>query len=549
MVTLNINDIHAASSVSMKNEIWRFLQEQRNLGSFCDAVIRCGDTKFMAHRFILAAVSPYFRAQILGSFPNITEDGILLLALNDFSESSVQLFLDLVYEEINLRDVHIDVVDFLELLDFLQLDIYFDAVLTALRPLVTLENCLVLFNISRRYNAKKLTKMLATYIGAHIFDLIAGDHFQNIYYDDFESLLKWDMVNCLPQHLLQKVKNQLPSLKGPGQKHCIEKSVQQEPLKGEESYVTIMYAYGDSEKAQVVGIDALQNLDVAFPSILERPRIRDYFIFRGQLFCVLSKDRINPGIVIDRYDQTSKTYIEVFQEKITDLEKVMGIFSDLEANYVYLVYQTIPQQDYESDNWWEDLSDVCIIKVNIDEAVIVDRVVINSEKSYDIKISSVCYNARENWLYVINHFRYFIVKLNQKQVDSVRSSIVQIPFEGRVPQNCIVHYGSIYYFQVNESQSQRSILSISKSDPLKMSFVSVARKKIDFSAGSLRCTQLSSRHILLFVQDLDVYSKKQVFKIFKLDCHNDQLVEAGTSPEFMKNYGRDFICVPSHIFE
>ena len=107
MVTVNINDIHAASSVSMEGKIWKFLKEQHNMGKLCDAVILCGDSKFMAHRFVLAAVSPYFRAQILGSFNNTTEDGVLLLALHDFSATSINLFLDLVYEEINVKDIDI----------------------------------------------------------------------------------------------------------------------------------------------------------------------------------------------------------------------------------------------------------------------------------------------------------------------------------------------------------------------------------------------------------------------------------------------------------
>ena len=565
MVTVNINDIHAASSVSMKGKIWKFLKEQHYMGKLCDAVILCGDSKFMAHRFVLAAVSPYFRAQILGSFNNTTEDGVLLLALHDFSATSINLFLDLVYEEINVKDIDIDVVDFLELLDFLQLDIYFDTVLAVVRPMVSLDNCLSLFSISRRYNAKKLTKMLSTYIGAHMFDLIAGDHFKNISVDDFQSLLKWDTISCLPEHLLQKAENQLVSLKSGNRKQFIDddKTIQQHCQKSttkEEGSIIIMYCYTESFKTQIVGTDKLQNLNTVFPSIPDSIRVKEYFIFRRQLFSVITND-VFPAIIISRYDQTSKTHIEVFREKVTNLEEIMGIFPDLEDNYIYVVYYTTPEPDreidYESDDWEDDInyiSDVYILKISVDERIVLDRFVITAETHHHMETASVTYNGKENLLYIINEFKYIICWLDEKQVDSVRSIISPFPFDAEVLQTSLMHNDSIYYFQSNRQgplrhrfgEEPRTTLSVLKSETLRMSFTTISQMQIhvDYIA-SLNVIPLSSRYILIFVR---VYESK-FFKLFKLDCSNNQLIEIDKSPQYEGDCRRTLLCVPSDIFE
>ena len=110
----------------MRSSMWPafYLFQQEQL--FCDADIVCSDqTKIPAHRLILAAVSPYFKALFNSPLQHqCNSDATTKTSLAMFTPSTVQLMMDMIYRRHDQlsKENHKD-VDYLELMrlcDFLQ---------------------------------------------------------------------------------------------------------------------------------------------------------------------------------------------------------------------------------------------------------------------------------------------------------------------------------------------------------------------------------------------------------------------------------------------
>ena len=156
-------DIQSKSDVSYKDQLWTLMSEQRKEGQLCDVVIECNGQQFYAHGIVLACVSPYFKANLLGSFKLSSIEGKQQFELSDFACSSVKLLLDLAYE-VDTTTVNVDIIDFIQLLDYVQIDSYYGAILEAIRPYVSIDNCLEIFQLCNVCNVQSISKPLSVFI-------------------------------------------------------------------------------------------------------------------------------------------------------------------------------------------------------------------------------------------------------------------------------------------------------------------------------------------------------------------------------------------------
>merc|ERR1740124_2081499 len=104
---------------------WRNLNEQRQEGLLCDVVVQSGTRSYHAHKCILAAASPYFKAVFSSPMlhVNACNSKQEVVDFDLYSAQTVQLLLDIIYgvnEEVG--DDSADFSDLLKLAEFLQYD-------------------------------------------------------------------------------------------------------------------------------------------------------------------------------------------------------------------------------------------------------------------------------------------------------------------------------------------------------------------------------------------------------------------------------------------
>ena len=89
---------HAARmSFDFGQEVWNTFQHWHSNEEFHDAIISCTDgTHVEAHTYVLASVSSYFQAALIGPMSKWV-DGVVTTSL-PFSASCVQHFVDCIYQ-------------------------------------------------------------------------------------------------------------------------------------------------------------------------------------------------------------------------------------------------------------------------------------------------------------------------------------------------------------------------------------------------------------------------------------------------------------------
>ena len=172
MLVKEKNLINSASNVSFKDDVWQFLKDQWRMGTYCDVQIKGPSKTLHAHSFVLATVSPYFKTLLYGPMKGSKTDDTVSADLSAFSDDSLELLLKLVYGDEACSNNDIDITDFLLLLDYLQIDSYFNVIVKVIRYCISLENCLQLFELSSRCNIKCICDYLAIYIGSNLSNLI-----------------------------------------------------------------------------------------------------------------------------------------------------------------------------------------------------------------------------------------------------------------------------------------------------------------------------------------------------------------------------------------
>lgn len=168
--------LHIETSLDQYKLYWKSLNEQRQDGLLCDAVIQCRGTTYPAHKCVLASASPYFKA--LFTSPFCISSNIQVAKLDQFSEKSIALLLDVIYGHVNIETSN--VAEMLRLADFLQYDWLLNQLVESIRVTLDESNCFSWYEIAKMGGIDKLSLLAESYIRINYEKLLAMDEYRHL---------------------------------------------------------------------------------------------------------------------------------------------------------------------------------------------------------------------------------------------------------------------------------------------------------------------------------------------------------------------------------
>ncbi|KAK3730468.1 hypothetical protein QZH41_004172 [Actinostola sp. cb2023] len=175
---------------SLSRDILEVLNSMRQYTELCDVNLLVEGTTITAHRAILAASSPYFRAMFLSGFSEVNEDCI---QVKDMEAEALGMVIEYFYTSYLKIDVD-TVEDILKVCVVLRLDSLVDHCETFLRRNMTPSNCLGLYSVAKLFCLDGLTdhaKRFTLWNFQHVFQ---EEEFSLLPYQQLKSLIRDDTL-------------------------------------------------------------------------------------------------------------------------------------------------------------------------------------------------------------------------------------------------------------------------------------------------------------------------------------------------------------------
>lgn len=312
------------------------LQEQRRNHQLCDVKIICGGRTFYAHSCVLAGVSSYCRALFLGSFAEQENIGHYQVDLSEFSESSMQLLLDIVYYADRIDTMHIDMIDFIQLVDYLQLKMDF-VIAELFRRKISLSNCLELYQGCTQFNAIKLKQLVSIFIGSRFVEVYKKDEWQKMSKELRFSLIQSPSIHCYPKKILAEAAD--------CDVRCVNSLIPRGSKRYEHSLVLLGYFENNNQylidSRAIADKNLILDVNYITPYLMHSERKTFYFTYRFQMFVAII-EQTNQKLVVERYDQMHKAYVKCTMKDMKDIahtaDWIYAIFENLREELVYLIF-------------------------------------------------------------------------------------------------------------------------------------------------------------------------------------------------------------------
>lgn len=164
----------------------------RSGGTFCDVTLKCDDSKtFVAHRLVLAAASPYFRAMFE---TNMLERSQRAIHLKDVNSKSLEALIDYAYT----GDVKTDVEDIVALLSAANMLCFEEVEKTCIDFLcknLNITNCIDICTVAGTLNCDELYRMAEIYVSKHFRWLVKHSKFHTMTQNQLQSLISSDKLS------------------------------------------------------------------------------------------------------------------------------------------------------------------------------------------------------------------------------------------------------------------------------------------------------------------------------------------------------------------
>lgn len=161
-----------AHSIDLVNGL-KFLRQDEDL---CDVVLRVGSATISAHKVVLAASSPYFKAMFAGG---LSESRQSTVTLQELDEHAMETIVDFFYSG-NIEISENNVQDLLPVTCLLQVQSVQQACCEFLKRQLSSENCLGIVAFADRHNCTELVTTSESFARHHFIEVVQSEEFMEI---------------------------------------------------------------------------------------------------------------------------------------------------------------------------------------------------------------------------------------------------------------------------------------------------------------------------------------------------------------------------------
>ena len=196
-----------------KEELLSKLYQLRKEGILCDVTLRIEGQDFAAHRCVLSAASPYFRALFTSELT--AESNSNLLELKELKSTAAAEALRFMYTGEALVDSS-NAQDLLKAADYLIIEGLKTKVATFLKDTINATNCLLLEAFGAQLNCELLEHAAAAYKLQNFFAVTKSEDFKVLNFDKAKDLICRDDIEVSKEEEVYEavvtwVKHDLPS--------------------------------------------------------------------------------------------------------------------------------------------------------------------------------------------------------------------------------------------------------------------------------------------------------------------------------------------------
>lgn len=167
------------------------LNSMRAQNLLCDVVFISGSNEHRAHRAVLAAVSPFFKAMFSA---NLRESGQTNIPFHDIDSCVLEAILNFVYtSEIVITDNNVE--DILVAADFIQLNSLRNLCCQYLQAQMNTSNCIGIYLIAKARNCNGLAYTAKRFTLEHFRNVIQEEEYLQLPYNELKDFLESSLLN------------------------------------------------------------------------------------------------------------------------------------------------------------------------------------------------------------------------------------------------------------------------------------------------------------------------------------------------------------------
>lgn len=147
--------------------------EMRSFDELCDLTLKVNGKEIRAHRVVLAACSPYFRAMLTTGF---VESNLGTISLQDCEENAVERLVGFLYTcKLNLNESNVE--NILRAAALFQIELVVQKCADFLETLIRIENCLGIQSLAMQYSLRNLETKASNFISWNFMEVSRESEF------------------------------------------------------------------------------------------------------------------------------------------------------------------------------------------------------------------------------------------------------------------------------------------------------------------------------------------------------------------------------------